>query len=130
MRRALENRLRSSARIDLVAPACNLAEGRRQATLSKPDVVLLGCMGNFVDELVTLAQDIRELVKLGVMVIVLVSYSDDIEREIALHAGATRYLLKDINTPQLIAEIEAANPRLHRHACNGDYSSLSAHSAM
>ena len=50
------------------------------------------------------------LTQAGTAVIILTPYADDIERELVLHAGAYRYLLKDINSPQLISEIiEVAN---------------------
>lgn len=130
VRQALEVRLRSSARLDLVAPACNLHDGRRQVEEARPDVVLLGFTGNATEELFSLAQDIRDMVRMGVMVIVLASFADDVEREIVLQAGAMRYLLKDINTPQLIAEIEAANPRQRRPHYGSGFSSLTAHSAF
>jgi DNA-binding NarL/FixJ family response regulator len=41
-------------------------------------------------------------------IVVLTSYLDADEQEEALQAGAARYLLKDIDTPQLAREIEAA----------------------
>ena len=40
-------------------------------------------------------------------IIVLTSYADDDEREAAMHAGARRYLLKQIDSARLLNEIEA-----------------------
>jgi CheY-like chemotaxis protein len=36
----------------------------------------------------------------------LTSYIDDLAREMVLQAGASDYRLKNINTPELLAEIE------------------------
>ncbi len=43
----------------------------------------------------------------GTAVIVLTSYPDAQEQLEALHAGAVRYLLKEINSPSLVREIRA-----------------------
>ena len=44
------------------------------------------------------------------LVIVLTSYDDEDERQAAYMAGATRYLLKDIDSTQLVYEILNSEP--------------------
>ena len=48
----------------------------------------------------------KGLARWGVAVIILASYVDDFERALLLQAGARRYLVKDINSAELIAAIE------------------------
>ncbi len=50
---------------------------------------------------------ITQLISQGTAVIVLTPYINEAERELALAAGAGRYLLKTINTEELIGEITA-----------------------
>jgi CheY-like chemotaxis protein len=61
---------------------------------------------------------VRALVRQGAAVIILSPYADELEREQLLHAGACRYLLKNINTPELISEIEDVSA-IHRQ--NGQH---------
>lgn len=106
VRQALEIRLRTSKRVELLGACGDLLDGRRLVRLLRPDVVLLGCAGSHQTQLFRLVEAVSEMTNLGTLVLVLTSYADDVERELLLQAGATRYLLKDINTPQLINEVD------------------------
>jgi DNA-binding NarL/FixJ family response regulator len=121
VRQALETRLRSSPLIEVVGamgtagamsivgaagalshPADRHLNGRK----SSPDIALLSIKRGNDRQLDVTLDLVKRLVRWGAAVIVLTSYADDVERELLLQAGASRYLLKDVNTPQLIAEIE------------------------
>lgn len=108
VRTALEIRLRAAQPIGLVAAVHTLEAGLYYVRKQQPDVVLLGCKGGRSETLYTLAETVQEIVKGKTAVIIVASYADEVERETLLQAGASRYLLKTINTPQLIAEIETA----------------------
>jgi DNA-binding NarL/FixJ family response regulator len=107
VRRALGVRLRSSAEIDVLAAAVNASEGHNFIKDELPSAVLFGLKSTRGRELDSTISAVAELAGKGLPVIVLASYSDDIERELLLQAGASRYLLKDINSTQLIDEIRA-----------------------
>lgn len=113
VRQALAVRLRSSARVELAGATSNLPLGLQMVQDVHPDVVLLGCKGSRNETLMTLVELVQHLVKEETAVMVLASYADEVEREMLLQAGVTRYLLKDINTPQLLKEIEGARQKSH-----------------
>ena len=105
VRNALRVRLRSTPNITIVGTldadeAHQLLEGNLN-----PDVALLGLTGQN-DELRYVVKLVRLLVEKGTAVLALSSYIDDMAREMVLLAGASDYRLKNINTPELIAEIE------------------------
>lgn len=104
---ALEVRLRSNPAIEIIGVANTALRAIANDYARRPDVVLLGLKRRNSREPHHTYEMVQQLVKWGTAVIVLTSYSDDGERERLLRAGAKRYLLKDINTPQLLAEIEA-----------------------
>jgi DNA-binding NarL/FixJ family response regulator len=113
VRQALETRLRSSPFIEVVgtmttadALSC-LSDGRLNGHKPYLDIVLLSVKRGNDRQLDLTLELVKRLVRWGAAVIVLASYADEVERELLLQAGASRYLLKDVNTPQLIAEIEA-----------------------
>jgi DNA-binding NarL/FixJ family response regulator len=106
VRQALAMRLRSAAPVDLVGTTSNLLLGLHMVRDVHPDVVLLGCKGSRNEALMAMVELVQHIVEEDTAVMVLASYADEVEREVLLQAGATRYLLKDINTPQLLAEIE------------------------
>lgn len=108
VRTALGVRLRSSKEIDVVAAAQNLGEEHQCVEVNPPDVVLYGLKSSRSLDLDATLNDVAELARRRIPVIVLASYADDIERELLFHAGASRYLLKDINSSQLIHEIMKA----------------------
>jgi DNA-binding NarL/FixJ family response regulator len=111
VRDALQVRLQSSSNLEVVAAYGSILdwEGHSEHTLLETavDVVLLGLKSSGQYPLRTTIRDIKNFKRMGTAVIVLASFADDIERELVLQAGAHRYLLKDINSSQLIAEIEA-----------------------
>lgn len=107
VRQALAQRLSSVPAIQILATAATIAEGLQKIATLRPVIVILETKTqneigtSHLDAVLDLIADPR------IAVIVLTSYLDEIERAIALQAGACRYLLKDINSAQLIAEIEA-----------------------
>ncbi len=105
VRQALEARLSSSSRIEVVGTARGAAEGVRRYPELKPDVTLLDARtaGRPKD----VADVVSELSRQGPSVIVLTSFATEREREAALDSGAARYLLKDIDSAALIGEIES-----------------------
>lgn len=109
VREALAARLSSAASIEVVATAQDtLAPEFSRSGYS--DVALLGLKSSSNMDLDATIDSVACLTQAGTAVIILTPYADDIERELVLHAGAYRYLLKDINSPQLISEIiEVAN---------------------
>ena len=102
VRNALETRLRSAQTISTVTAVNALDVGLDYVQTQMPGVVLLGCKGNLNEELVKLTDVVRQMVKANTAVIIFAPYANEIEREALLQAGASRYLLKNINTPQLI----------------------------
>lgn len=109
---ALASRLDAVPSICVVGSICEFKAGLSDATNLQPDVILLelktgpdrrskGVGLNPVGAISALLSSSHS------GVIVLTSYLDECERDEALGAGAQRYLLKDIDTGKLIAEIEA-----------------------
>jgi CBS domain-containing protein/CheY-like chemotaxis protein len=97
--------------------ARDLQEGINYACSLKPDVILLEpkpADGRDDPQRITTFEHIRRETANGhpTAVIVLTSYIDEAEREAALRAGARRYLLKEIDSDRLIAEIEAVAAEL------------------
>ncbi|RMG94654.1 MAG: response regulator [Chloroflexi bacterium] len=107
VRQALAQRLSSSARVAQAWTADSLREEDWPLT-GWPDVVLLGVGSRGSRDLAGALALVRRLVARGTAVIVLSSFADDLEKELFLQAGAKRYLLKDINSEHLLAEIETA----------------------
>jgi DNA-binding NarL/FixJ family response regulator len=105
VRTALEMRLRSSEEIEVVAAAHNLTEGQARAAAQSPDVVLFGLKSSGSLALEKAIEAIQEMARTHIPVVVLASFADDMQRERLLAAGACRYLLKEINSCQLIHEI-------------------------
>jgi two-component system NarL family response regulator len=110
VREALAARLSSAASIEVVATAQDMLAPEFFCS-GYSDVALLGLKSSSSNmDLDATIDSVACLTQAGTAVIILTSYADDIERELVLHAGAYRYLLKDINSPQLISEIiEVAN---------------------
>lgn len=106
VRGALARRLGSAPRIDIVG---KVARAEELDTL-QADVILLGLRSHNL-RLTEIVRSVRELARGGTAVIVLTPYVTDVEQEQLLLAGARRYLLKDINTRQLMAEIEAVGAK-------------------
>ena len=106
VREALEARLREAAELEVVGCTGCWRTGLRDAVNLKPDVVLLETKradGQGLDALRRLTKECPTT-----SVIVLTSYPDAEEQTAARHIGARNYVLKDIDTPQLVREIQAA----------------------
>ncbi len=117
VRQALLTRLRSSPLIEVIDVFHHIGDALPHAAESaslnghqRPaDVALLSIKQSgdrYFERTLKLTEN---LVSRGTAVIVLAPYADDIEQELLLQAGASRYLLKNVNTPKLIAEIEQVN---------------------
>jgi DNA-binding NarL/FixJ family response regulator len=104
VRQALTTRLSSTASIKVVA-AIQDVHAPELTRRGYSDVAILGLKSSSDGDLSATIGTVERLTKAGTAVIILTSYADDIERELVLKAGAYRYLLKDINSPQLISEI-------------------------
>lgn len=106
VREALETRLHTTATVDIVSCTGCWRTGLRDAVRLKPDVVLLEIKrsdGQGLDALRHLAKECPH-----VSIIVLTSYPDAEEQMEARRIGAMRYLLKDIDTLQLLREIQVS----------------------
>jgi DNA-binding NarL/FixJ family response regulator len=106
VREALEARLRSKIGVEVVACTGCWETGLREALRLKPDVVLLETKridGQGLEALRCLTVECP-----WISVVVLTSYPDAQEQTEARHNGAVRYLLKDIDTSQLVREIRTA----------------------
>jgi DNA-binding NarL/FixJ family response regulator len=115
VRNAMRIRLRSAPNLAIVG-SVDADEAKRLAqTDLQPDVALLGLSGQN-DELAYMVDLVKQLVAKGTAVLALSSYIDDMAREMVLQAGASDYRLKNINTPELLAEIEllAEDHRKHK----------------
>ena len=107
VRQALATRLSSTPPIEVVAATQDIETSQNSFHGLVADVALLGLRSSSDVDLDVTIGIVERLTEWGTAVIILTSYADDIEREMVLHAGAYRYLLKDINSPQLISEIIA-----------------------
>jgi len=111
VRQALEARLRYAPEIELVGSAGSSEDGVRAALDLSPDIVLLEIKmadGKGLDTCRRIAQ-----ASSSIAVIVLTSYVDEDERQAAFQAGASSYVLKDIDSQRLIRAIESV--RLNRY---------------
>lgn len=105
VRQALEDRLSHAPEIELVGAAGTGDDGVQAVLDLKPDVVLLEIKmadGMGLDTLQRVLQ-----VAPTAHVIVLTSYMDEAERLACFQAGASSYVLKDINSQRLIRAIES-----------------------
>jgi NarL family two-component system response regulator LiaR len=114
VRQGLREFLRLQEGIDVVGEAASAADAVEVAATTSPDVVLLDLVmpdGNGIGAL-------RRLIEVapGVRVLVLTSFADDAQIFAAVAAGASGYLLKDID-PQALADairdVHAGRPALH-----------------
>ena len=107
VRRALAARLKSMPHIEILAATHDIQKGLEHARVVQPDIILLD-LPDWDDDSSNPVQSITtNLSNTAVGVIVLASIADERKRRIALKAGAKRYLLKDIDSTRLVAEIEA-----------------------
>jgi two-component system response regulator DevR len=106
VREALETQLRTSVSVDIVGCTGCWRTGLRDTVRLKPDVVLLETKradGQGLDALRYLTEQCPHT-----SVVVLTSYPDAAEHTEARRMGAVRYLLKNIDTPRLVREIQSA----------------------
>jgi NarL family two-component system response regulator LiaR len=109
VREALETRLGAAAELEVVGSAGCWKAGLQEVARLQPDVVLLEIKradGEGADALRSLVEQCP-----ATRVVVLTSYLDAEERAEALELGASRCLLKEIDTPQLVREIEGISSR-------------------
>ena len=114
VRNALRVRLRSAPNLAIVGTVDTDEAKRLAQTDLQPDVALLGLSGQN-DELAYMVALVKQLVAKGTAVLALTSYIDDMARELVLQAGASEYRLKNINTPELLAEIELLAEDRRKH---------------
>lgn len=107
VRRALAARLSSYPHIEVLATANDIRGGIEKARNLKPDVILLELKGTSSLLMNPVSEMHQALAGHPAGIIVLTSYAEDDEREAALSAGASRYLIKHIDTARLLSEIEA-----------------------
>lgn len=105
VRNALRVRLRSAPSVAVVGSVDAHEAVQLAYNDLHPDVALLGLSGKN-DDLNYVVELVKKLVAGGTAVLALTSYIDDLAREVVLQAGASDYRLKNINTPELLAEIE------------------------
>jgi DNA-binding NarL/FixJ family response regulator len=103
VRRALEKRLQTCQDMEVVGCTGCWQEGIHMAEESAADVVLLETKRSDEQGMAALRRLRSECPYANV--VVLTSYPDSDEREEALEAGATRYVLKDIGSDYLVQEI-------------------------
>jgi two-component system response regulator DevR len=103
VRQALVSRLQQTGKLQVVGSTGSTEEGLLQVEALRPNIVLLETKRSDGTGLETCRRIARSHPK--TVVIVLTSYDDEDERQAAYMAGATRYLLKDIDSTQLVCEI-------------------------
>lgn len=128
VRRALRKRLSATSHLDVIATVQEPAEALPFLKLEDPrceceklaDVVLFGLQNESDEELFKTLQNVRKLTQYSAAVIILAPFADEVERSLMQQAGVSSYLLKYIDSPRLIQEIESVSrhdsPRLTREA--------------
>ena len=106
VREALRARLDAMADVEVVGCTGGWRTGLNTALKLEPDVVLLETKRTDGEGLEALACLTDQCACSDV--VVLTSYADAKEQAAAQAQGAVRYLLKDIDTPQLVREIQSA----------------------
>jgi DNA-binding NarL/FixJ family response regulator len=106
VREALEARLHDADELEVVGCTGCWRTGLRDAVRLKPDVVLLETKRADGQGLTALRRLTEQCPRTSI--IVLTSYPDAEEQTEAGRTGAQSYILKDIDTPQLVREIQAA----------------------
>lgn len=108
VRHALRVRLSAPVQFEVVGVASDPGEALNKMGPNRPDIIIFGLQNGSDEDLFQTAIAVRDMVKKTPTVIVLAPYIDSVERELLLQAGAKRYLLKHINSKNLIHEIELA----------------------
>jgi DNA-binding NarL/FixJ family response regulator len=107
VRQALVSRLQQTDELEVVGSTGSSKEGLLQVEALRPNVVLLETKrsdGTGLDTCRRIARNHADT-----RVIVLTSYEDEEERQTAYMAGASRYILKEIDSAQLMREILSSN---------------------
>ena len=107
VRHALAVRLRSANDIEIIGTGPTALPAAEGALPEHAHVAIVGIQESSDLELGNIVNLVRQLAGNGTSVLALTSFIDDYSRELVMNAGASRYLLKNINTPQLIDEIHA-----------------------
>ena len=115
VRRALSARLDSYSQVEVVAAARTFSEGLEKARKLQPNVILLELKGRSGRRPEEVSEMIDALADHPAGIIVLTSYADGDEREAAFKAGASRYLVKHIDSGLLVSEIQAVAIELANH---------------
>jgi two-component system response regulator DevR len=105
VRKGLRSVIESAADLEVVAEAASVAEAVKQAQQSQPDVVVMDVRlpdGSGIEA----ARDIRAR-RPSTRVLMLTSYADEMAVFASIMAGAAGYLLKDVNSAELLAGIRA-----------------------
>jgi DNA-binding NarL/FixJ family response regulator len=123
VRRALRKRLNAAPHLEVVAavqepiaalPLLNpidVVPGEAHDEARVPDVVLLGLQNGSDEELFHTLDIVQQMARCSTAIIILAPYADEVERLLLHQAGAAGYLLKYIDSPRLIEEIEAVAQR-------------------
>jgi len=106
VRKLLVNRLASYPDFDIVGDTGDADEGLRLVAALTPDLVLLDTKMSRANGL-DLCRQAGSFHKNGTKVAILSSYADPMELRMARDAGATGFLLKDLDTKKLAGEIKA-----------------------
>lgn len=78
------------------------------AVRETPDVIVMGLRNGTDSDMLDMVQEIRSLKRHPAAIVILAPYADEVERVLLESAGVKRYLLKQINSQQLIGEIQTA----------------------
>jgi DNA-binding NarL/FixJ family response regulator len=109
VREALAARLSKSDQIQLIGTCDSIQHGLECIVHYQPDIVLLGLKVEHDErETDNISQMVIKLGEWGGALIVLTTYAVEKERDAILRAGARRYLLKDLDMPHLMDEINRA----------------------
>ncbi len=108
VRRALRIRLSVPQHLDVVGVSTDPVSAAEQIEARRPHVIILGLHSTSDEGMAKVVKAVHDMSGETVVVIVLAPYADAVERELLMNAGAKRYLLKHINSDQLIKEIESA----------------------
>jgi two-component system, NarL family, response regulator DevR len=103
VRQALVSRLQQTGEVEVIGSTGSSKEGVLQVDALRPNIVLLETKRSDGTGLETCRRIARS--HPDVTVIVLTSYDDEDERQAAYMAGAAHYILKEIDSDQLVREI-------------------------
>lgn len=109
VRWALENRLKTAVGLSVVGSTGYYESAVQQARQYKPDIILLESKApTAIETIKALSQALPNCA-----IIVLTSYPDSKEEDTVIQMGASRYLLKTLNTRLLVKEIRNLARQMH-----------------